>query len=71
MSKRATRTPEQRELDERIESANERELRLDETLTRREVVEAIEALANEYGCDGNHDSDLISIVFLKLAKALS
>lgn len=71
MSKKDTRTPEEQELDERIERANAAEARLDETLTRREVLEAIEYVAHGYGCNGDHDSDLICNAFCKLAEALS
>lgn len=56
---------------ERARHAEEQEARLDAPLTRREVLEAIESVAHEYGCNGNHDSDLICDAFRKLAEALS
>ena len=48
MSKKDIRTPEERELELRIEYANAREARLDETLTRREVLEAVVLVKNQY-----------------------
>lgn len=71
MSRRDTRTPEEIELDDRIARAQEIEARLDETLTRREVIDAIDTVAGEYGCGGTHESELIADAFRKLAKALS
>lgn len=56
---------------DRERRAADEQARLDETLTRREVIEALESVANEYGCNGNHDSDLIADAFRKLAGALS
>jgi hypothetical protein len=45
--------------------------RLDETLTRREVVQAINRVASDYGGNGTHESDLIADAFRALARALS
>jgi hypothetical protein len=53
--------------ERRVQEAEER---LDEPLTRREVLEAIESVANDYGCNGDHDSMLIADAFRKLAEAL-
>lgn len=71
MSKRDIRTPEQRELDEHLVRIEREQERLDETLTRREVIDAIDQVASDYGGNGNHDLDLIADAFRKLSKALS
>jgi hypothetical protein len=71
MSKRDTRTPEQRELDERLAQIERDQARLDETLTRREVIDAIDQVASDYGGNGTHESDLICDAFRKLSRALS
>jgi hypothetical protein len=71
MSRRDNRTPEQQEMDEMRERVTAKQARLDETLTRREVIESIEWVMHEYSCNGDHDSDLIYGAFKKLAEALS
>lgn len=55
---------------DRERRAQEAEERLDEPLTRREVLDAIETVASEYACNGDHDSMLIADAFRKLAEAL-
>ena len=56
---------------ERERRAAEEEARLDEPLSRREVLDAIESVAHGYGCNSDHDSDLICNAFRKLAEAIS
>lgn len=58
------------DIAERQRRADEAEARLDETLTRREVIEAIESVANDYGCNGTQESDTICEAFRRLAVAL-
>ncbi len=55
---------------DRERRVQEVEDRLDEPLKRREVLEAIESVASEYTCNGDHDSMLVADVFRKLAEAL-
>jgi hypothetical protein len=65
---------QQAELDDaadRQRRANEAEERLDEPLTRREVVEAIESVANEYAGSGFPEQEIICDAFAKLAAILS
>ena len=45
--------------------------RIDHVLTRRDVLAALETVASEYACSGNHDSDLIADAFRKLKQALT
>jgi hypothetical protein len=71
MRKRDTRTPEQQELDERLAQIERDQARLDETLTRREVIDAIDFVASEYSGNGVQAHDMIADAFRKLAKALS
>lgn len=71
MSRRDTRTPEQQDLDERCARIAAEQERLDENLTRREVIEAIEIVVMDYAGTGTHESDLIADAFRGLAKALS
>lgn len=71
MSRRDTRTPEERELDERIERAADIEARLDAPLTRRELIDALNEVASEYGAVGDHDSGLIYDAFRNFARHLS
>lgn len=66
MSKRDTRTPEQQDEDDRIRRAEQRQERLDETLTRREVLDALESAAVYFP-----ERDPIAFVLRKLAEALS
>lgn len=68
MTRKDLRTPEQQELDERIERAERREAHLNETLTRREVLDALESVASDYNGQHGHDTrDFLR----RLAKALS
>lgn len=69
--KRDTRTPEQREADMMREHEERQEARLNETLTRREVIEAIESVANDYAQRRDHESDVICNAFQSLADALA
>lgn len=55
---------------DRERRAQEAEDRLDEPLTRRDMLEAIESVASEYACNGDHDSMLVADAFRKLAEAL-
>lgn len=55
---------------DRERRAQEVEDRLDEPLKRRDVLEAIESVASEYTCNGDHDSTLVADAFRKLAEAL-
>jgi len=52
------------------EHYEQREARLNETLTRRDVIEAIELVASDYAQGRNHDADLICNAFQRLADAL-
>lgn len=70
MTKRDTRTPEQRELDQRLAEITAEQERLDETLTRREVVEAINDVVRNH-TNGPPESQRIADAFKALAKALS
>lgn len=56
---------------DRYVRAMEEEAHQDAPISRRDVLDALETAASEYGCAGNHDSDLIADAFRKLAKALS
>lgn len=56
---------------ERERRAAEAEARLDAPLTRRELLEAIETTASDYGCAGTPESDAIADAFRKLGEALS
>jgi len=68
MSKKDTRTPEQQDFDERVRRAAAYEERLDETLTRREVIDALEYVAEDYsGQHGSNTRDLLA----RITKALS
>lgn len=62
---------EQQRLNDRARIAVEAEARLDQPMTRRELMTAIESVAHEYGMQGDHDSDLICNAFRKLGEALS
>lgn len=68
MSRKDTRTPEQQELDERERYAQEHEARLDETLTRREVLEALDYVRDQYS--PHHDSHMRDFL-QRLTNALS
>lgn len=57
---------EREENADRARRVAEEEARLDEPLTRREVVEAIESVVNEYA-----EHELLSEAFARLAVALS
>lgn len=75
MSKRDTRTPEEREREEmweRIErDALAEKERLDAPLTRVEVIDALENVANRYAATNDHDSMIVCNAFRRLAEALS
>lgn len=71
MTKRTQFDPWVEEARIRREHAEARAARLNDTLTRREMVDAIESVAHEYGRVGDHDSDLIANAFQKLAEALT
>jgi len=51
--------------------AESEQARLDEPLTRREVIGAIETVAWGYACNGDHDSDLVANAFRALKDVLS
>lgn len=61
----------QDDLAEQRRRAEEAEARLDEPLTRREVLAAIEQVAADYGCNGTPESAAIADAFRALGKALS
>ena len=67
----ATERAIERDVQDQARRAAEAEARLDEPLTRRDVLDALDEVANEYGCNGDHDSDLIADAFRKLKDALS
>lgn len=46
------------------------EARDEAPISRKELIEAIEQVARQYGANGNHDSDLICDAMIALAKAL-
>ena len=49
----------------------EQEARLDNPISRREVIEAIDFVVSEYSGNGVQTHDMIADAFRKLAKALS
>lgn len=59
------------EIAERQRRVDQEQARLDETLTRREVLEALENVVNEFGGAGFPENDAIATAFRKLAEALS
>jgi hypothetical protein len=71
MSNRNQPTLEQRDNDDALERALARESRMDEPLTRLEVVDAIENVAREYGAHGNPEAGLIRDAFRRLAVELA
>lgn len=54
-----------------IRRIEEQEARLHAPLSRREVLEALQIVAGQFGGNGNHDSDLIANAFRELERALS
>ena len=62
---------EREDARDRARQLAEEEARLDEPLTRREVIDAVETVAFGYECSGSPQSDMIAAAFRKLAEALS
>jgi cell division protein YceG involved in septum cleavage len=67
----ATARMEREEAADRQRRIDQGQARLDESVTRREILEALESVASEYGCRGFPENEAIADAFRKLAEALS
>lgn len=55
---------------DRVRRAAEAEARLDESLTRREILDAVEVIVSDYDASGTDAGTLLADAFRRLAEAL-
>ena len=71
MGRRDTRTPEQIDEDNAREQAAIREERLDAPVSRRELLDALELTAGNFGCNGTDVDDRVAAALRSVMDALS